>query len=120
MRVKCLSSDVFVTYLLAAHEQVAHQVIKQLRLVRGADHLGKVLGVVGLDVRIDGLLHHAGLELCLRELRVDLRLVAVRSERGGALQGLKRKRKYMNIFASSYIEYSSQDYYEYSHISYSK
>ena len=71
-----LRLDVGLTRVLAGHLEVLDEVLILVEALGAADNLAKVGRVGGLDVRVDGLLDHAVLELGLGELGPDLGLVA--------------------------------------------
>mmetsp|Transcript_7994 Transcript_7994/g.24161 ORF Transcript_7994/g.24161 Transcript_7994/m.24161 type:complete len:827 (-) Transcript_7994:2764-5244(-) len=74
---------------LAGHEQEPDQILEKFEALRGLDDLLVVRGILGLQVRVDGLCDLAVLKLGLAELVPDGAVAAAGSEFLGPLQGLQ-------------------------------
>mmetsp|Transcript_3712 Transcript_3712/g.9309 ORF Transcript_3712/g.9309 Transcript_3712/m.9309 type:complete len:463 (+) Transcript_3712:1267-2655(+) len=89
VRVDELGVHHCVLSALAGHEQEPDQILEKLEALRGLDDLLVVRGILGLQVRVDGLCDLAVLKLGLAELVPDGAVAAAGSEFLGPLQGLQ-------------------------------
>mmetsp|Transcript_88548 Transcript_88548/g.255373 ORF Transcript_88548/g.255373 Transcript_88548/m.255373 type:complete len:374 (-) Transcript_88548:3001-4122(-) len=96
VRVHELGVDDLVLRGLPGHQQIPDEVVEQLLALGGLDDLVVICGVLGLEVRVDGLGNLAILELRLAQLVPDVIVAAARRELLRPLDGLDVREQHLH------------------------